>query len=94
MGIFEHYQQRYEKKLDEEYSLQEFLAICKEDRIAYASAAERLLTAIGKPEVIDTSKDPILSRIFSNRLISRYPAFKDFYGMEDSIEQIVAYLKH
>ncbi|CAM3957088.1 MULTISPECIES: PrkA family serine protein kinase [Shewanella] len=94
MGIFEHYQQRYEKKLDEEYSLQEFLAICKEDRIAYASAAERLLTAIGKPEVIDTSKDPVLSRIFSNRLISRYPAFKDFYGMEDAIEQIVAYLKH
>ncbi|MCG9738956.1 PrkA family serine protein kinase [Shewanella insulae] len=94
MGIFEHYQQRYEKKLDEEYSLQEFLTICKEDRIAYASAAERLLAAIGKPEVIDTSKDPVLSRIFSNRLISHYPAFKDFYGMEDSIEQIVAYLKH
>ncbi|MCZ4338018.1 PrkA family serine protein kinase [Shewanella colwelliana] len=94
MGIFEHYQQRYEKKLDEEYSLQDFLAICKEDRIAYASAAERLLIAIGDPEVIDTSKDPILSRIFSNRLISRYPAFKDFYGMEEAIEQIVAYLKH
>ncbi|MCE9678833.1 PrkA family serine protein kinase [Shewanella sp. AS1] len=94
MGIFEHYQQRYEKKLDEEYSLQEFLSICKEDRIAYASAAERLLIAIGKPEVIDTSKDSVLSRIFSNRLISRYPAFKDFYGMEEAIEQIVAYLKH
>ncbi len=94
MGIFEHYQQRYEKKLDEEYSLQEFLDICKKDRSAYVSAAERLLIAIGEPEVIDTSKDPVLSRIFSNRLISRYPAFKDFYGMEDSIEQIVAYLKH
>ena len=94
MGIFEHYQQRYEKKLDEEYSLQEFLTLCKEDRIAYASAAERLLIAIGQPEVIDTSKDSVLSRIFSNRLISRYPAFKDFYGMEEAIEQIVAYLKH
>jgi len=94
MGIFEHYQQRYEKKLDEEYSLEEFLSICKEDRNAYASAAERLLTAIGEPELIDTSKDPILSRLFSNRLVSRYPAFKDFYGMEDAIEQIVAYLKH
>ncbi|QYJ87714.1 PrkA family serine protein kinase [Shewanella mesophila] len=94
MGIFEHYQQRYEKKLDEEYSLQEFLTLCKEDRTAYASAAERLLIAIGQPEVIDTSKDSVLSRIFSNRLISRYPAFKDFYGMEEAIEQIVAYLKH
>ncbi|QYJ99879.1 PrkA family serine protein kinase [Shewanella psychrotolerans] len=94
MGIFEHYQQRYEKKLDEEYSLQEFLALCKDDRSTYASAAERLLIAIGEPEVIDTSKDSVLSRIFSNRLISRYPAFKDFYGMEEAIEQIVAYLKH
>lgn len=94
MGIFEHYQQRYEQKLDEEYSLQEFLEICKKDRSAFASAAERLLIAIGEPEVVDTSKDPILSRIFSNRLISRFPEFKDFYGMEESIEQIVAYLKH
>ena len=94
MGIFEHYQQRYEKKLDEEYSLQEFLEICKDNRNAYVSAAERLLIAIGDPEVVDTSKDPILSRIFSNRLISRFPAFKHFYGMEEAIEQIVAYLKH
>ncbi|MCL1039127.1 PrkA family serine protein kinase [Shewanella corallii] len=94
MSIFEHYQQRYEKKLDEEYTLQEFLDICKQDRSAYVSAAERLLMAIGEPEVIDTSKDPVLSRIFSNRLISRYPAFADFYGMEEAIEQIVSYLKH
>ncbi|KFZ36476.1 serine/threonine protein kinase [Shewanella mangrovi] len=94
MGIFEHYQQRYEKKLEEQYSLQEFLDICKKDRTAYASAAERLLIAIGEPEIIDTSKSPVLSRIFSNRMIARYPAFKDFYGMEEAIEQIVSYLKH
>ena len=94
MGIFEHYQKRYEKKLDEEYSLQEFLDICKADRSAYMSASERLLLAIGAAEVIDTAKNSTLSRIFSNRLISRYPAFKDFFGMEDAIEQIVAYLKH
>lgn len=94
MGIFEHYQQRYEHKLEEEYSLHDFLYLCKEDRTTYASAAERLLLAIGQPEVIDTSKDPILSRIFSNRLISRYSAFDEFYGMEEAIEQIVAYLKH
>ncbi|QIR14468.1 PrkA family serine protein kinase [Shewanella aestuarii] len=94
MGIFEHYQQRYEKKLDEEYTLEQFLDICKQDRSAYVSASERLLMAIGKAEVVDTSKDPVLSRIFSNRLISRYPAFKDFFGMEEAIEQIVSYLKH
>lgn len=94
MGIFEHYQQRYEKAREEEYSIQEFLDMCKQDKSCYASAAERLLTAIGEPEMIDTSTTPRLSRLFSNRVVARYPAFKDFYGMEDAIEQIVSYLKH
>lgn len=94
MSIFDHYQSRYEGAKDEEMSLQDFLALCKDDKSAYANAAERLLMAIGEPEVIDTAQDPRLSRIFSNRVISRYETFKDFYGMEDAIEQIVSYLKH
>ncbi len=94
MSIFDHFQARYEAAKDEELSLQDFLALCKDDKSAYANAAERLLMAIGEPEVIDTAQDPLLSRIFSNRVISRYDTFKDFYGMEDAIEQIVSYLKH
>lgn len=94
MGIFEHFQERYEKVKAEEYSLQDFLELCKSDKSAYASAAERLLMAIGEPEEIDTAKDSHLSRIFSNRIIRRYPAFSEFYGMEEAIEQIVSYLKH
>ncbi|MBA5761708.1 PrkA family serine protein kinase [Vibrio sp. 404] len=94
MSIFDHFQARYEASKDEELSLQDFLALCKDDKSAYANAAERLLMAIGEPEVIDTAQDPHLSRIFSNRVISRYETFKDFYGMEDAIEQIVSYLKH
>ena len=94
MGIFDHYQRRYEAAREEEYSLQQFLELCKEDKTCYASAAERLLLAIGEPEMVDTSQIPRLSRIFSNRVIPRYPAFRDFYGMEEAIEQIVAYLRH
>ncbi|WP_337163006.1 PrkA family serine protein kinase, partial [Vibrio fluvialis] len=94
MSIFDHFQARYEAAKDEELSIQEFLALCKEDKSAYANAAERLLMAIGEPEFVDTSKHPRLSRIFSNRVISRYKTFEDFYGMEDAIEQIVSYLKH
>ncbi|USH01637.1 PrkA family serine protein kinase [Grimontia kaedaensis] len=94
MSIFDHYRQRYEEAKDEELSLQEFLDLCREDRSAYANAAERLLMAIGEPEMIDTALDPRLSRLFSNRVISRYKTFEDFYGMEDAIEQIVSYLKH
>ena len=36
----------------------------------------------------------MLSRLFSNRVVARYPAFQNFYGMEEAIEQIVSYLKH
>ncbi|MFO6425400.1 PrkA family serine protein kinase [Motilimonas sp. KMU-193] len=94
MSIFQHYKSRYEEAREEEFTISEYLELCREDRSVYASAAERLLIAIGDPETIDTAKDPVLSRIFSNRLIHRYPAFKDFFGMEDAIEQIVSYLKH
>ena len=94
MTIFDHYQARYEAAKEEEYTISEFLEICRNDKSAYASASERLLMAIGDPEMVDTSQDPILSRIFSNRVVARYPAFSEFYGMEDAIEQIVSYLKH
>ena len=94
MSIFTHYQQRYESTQQEEMSLQEYLDLCKVDPGAYANAAERMLKAIGEPEVIDTARDPRLSRIFSNKLIKRYPTFQEFYGMEEAIEQIVSYFKH
>ena len=64
MSIFDHFQARYEAAKDEELSIQEFLALCKEDKSAYVNAAERLLIAIGEPELVDTSKHPRLSRIF------------------------------
>ena len=94
MSLFQHYQSRFDKSRPEEYSLEEFLNLCKKDRSAYATAPERLLMAIGEPELIDTSRDARLSRIFSNKIIRRYPAFSEFYGMEDAIEQIVAYFRH
>lgn len=93
MNIFDHYRQRYEAAKDEEFTLQEFLTTCRQDRSAYANAAERLLMAIGEPVMVDTAQNPDFLD-FSNRVIARYPAFEEFYGMEDAIEQIVSYLKH
>lgn len=94
MPIFKHYQSRYEEAQEEEMSLQEYLELCKTDPGAYSTAAERILTAIGEPEFLDTRKDPRLSRLFFNKLIKIYPAFKDFYGMEDTVEQIVSFFRH
>ncbi|MEK7694439.1 MAG: PrkA family serine protein kinase [Pseudomonadota bacterium] len=94
MDIFGHYATRFEARKEEEYSIQEYLEICKKDPTAYATAAERMLSAIGQPELVDTHHDPRLSRLFFNKVIRVYPAFRDFYGMEDTIEQIVSFFKH
>ncbi len=94
MSIFDHVQSRFDAQKEEELSLDEYLSLCKEDPSAYASASERLLMAIGEPEVVDTSKDSRSSRIFSNKVIKRYRTFEHFYGMEEAIERIVAFLTH
>jgi predicted Ser/Thr protein kinase len=50
--------------------------------------------AIGEPELVDTRSDHRLSRIFANKMLRRYPAFRDLYGMEEVIEHIVSYFRH
>ena len=94
MSLFESYRKAYAKGRDEELSLLDYLQLCKNEPLAYATAAERMLAAIGEPEIVDTRTDVRLSRLFSNRVIKRYPAFLEFYGMEEAISQIVAYFKH
>ncbi len=94
MTIFARYQGRYEAAHEEDMSIQEYLDLCRQDPNAYASVAERLLAAIGEPELVDTRLDPRLSRLFANKIIKIYPAFRDFYGMEDAVESIVAYIRH
>ena len=94
MSIFNAYQARFEAAREEEMSIQEYLELCKSDSSAYATAAERMLMAIGEPELVDTRLDPRLSRIFSNKVLKLYPAFRDFYGMEEVIEHIVSYFRH
>ena len=94
MTLIEGYKTRYSAAQDEELSLEQYLELCKSNPETYATAAERMLAAIGEPETVDTRNDPRLSRIFGNRVIKRYPAFEEFYGMEDAIAQIVAFFKH
>jgi serine protein kinase len=77
-----------------EMSLGEYLEACREDPLCYASPAERMLRAIGEPEVVDTSRDPRLGRLFLNRTIRVYPAFAEFHGMEETIERIVGFFRH
>jgi serine protein kinase len=94
MDIFDVFSEVYAREKQEDLSLQEYLLACRDNPIMYASAAERMVAAIGEPELIDTSTDPRLGRIFMNRTLKWYPAFSEFYGMEDTIERIVGYFRY
>ena len=88
------YASDYESRRTVELTIPEFLESCRTDPSCYASAHERLLAAIGEPVLIDTAKDARLGRIFMNRTIRSYPAFAEFYGMEETVERIVAFFRH
>jgi serine protein kinase len=92
--IFSVYARGYDQHREGEMTLPEFLEACHDDPMMYATAGERLLAAIGEPVMVDTSKDARLGRIFMNRTIRMYPAFSEFYGMEETIERIVGFLRH
>ena len=94
MDVISHFAARYERSKVEELTLEEYLDECKRNPLAYATAAERMLKAIGEPQMLDTRNDSRLSRIFQNKVIKIYPAFAEFYGMEDAIEQVVSYFRH
>jgi serine protein kinase len=93
-NIFDLYAQAYESQKQHRLSLREYLEGCRSDPAMYAGTAERMITAIGEPDFVDTAKDPRLSRIFMNRTLKVYPAFKDFYGLEETIERIVGFFRH
>ncbi len=92
--LFTAYARSFEGRRETEMSLSEYLESCRDDPMRYANAAERILAAIGEPQMIDTAKDARLGRIFLNRTMRIYPAFSGFYGMEETIERIVSFFRH
>ncbi|MEQ8750615.1 MAG: PrkA family serine protein kinase, partial [Amphiplicatus sp.] len=94
LDIFDLFSESYTRVKQEAMSLRDYLLAARDNPMLYASPAERMIAAIGEPEMVDTSRDPRLSRIFFNRTIRRYKAFEGFYGMEDTIERIVSYFRH
>ena len=92
--LFASFARSYDARRATEMSLADYLKGCRDDPMMYAGAPERILAAIGEPEMVDTAKDARLGRIFMNRTIRVYPAFSEFYGMEETIERIVSFFRH
>ena len=66
-SLFNAFARSFEARSETDMSMAEYLESCRGDPMRYANAAERLLAAIGEPQMIDTAKDPRLGRIFLNR---------------------------
>src|SRR5579864_192931 len=93
-SLFNAFARSFEARSESDMSMAEYLESCRGDPMRYANAAERLLAAIGEPQMIDTARDPRLGRIFLNRTMRVYPAFAGFHGMEETIERIVGFFRH
>src|ERR1700687_770987 len=93
--LFEDFKTSYDQSVATTFTLTEYLALCRDDPMAYALAAERMVKAIGEPRLVATKSDPRLLRLFGNRTLKYYDAFADFYGMEGGIiEEIVSFYRH
>lgn len=94
MSLLKSIQERHYTTKEEEMSLEDFLTKAKAQPNIVASPAERLLAAIGKPKIVQTSSDRRLLRLFGNTTIRQFAPFKNIYGMERTIEKIVDFLRH
>ena len=92
--IFDRFSEIYDQERREDLTLTDYLMSCRDNPMMFSSAAERMIAAIGEPNIVDTSTDSRLGRIYLNRTIKVYPAFENFYGMEDTIERIVGYFRY
>ncbi len=94
MKLLDQFKKKYNSKKQDLMSFESYLDLLKKDKSACLTASERMLKAIGEPKEVNTSKDSRLSRIFGNRTIQIYDVFKDFYGLEEVVSQIVSFFKH
>src|SRR6201996_493386 len=94
LDVFDIFTRDYARERFETMSLRDWLLAARDEKMLYATPAERMVSAIGEPEIFDTAQDARLARLFSNRTIKRYKAFDGFFGMEDTIERVVSHFKH
>ena len=59
--LFAAYTKGFEANREAEMTLPEYLEACRDNPLMYSTATERLLAAIGEPEMVDTAI--VLSRV-------------------------------
>lgn len=93
-NLLDDFERNFTVHAPQEMTIPEYLEECKTDPGCYAFAAQRMVDAIGTPTIVNTANDQRLARLFGNKEIRTYPVFDDFFGMEETIEQIVDFFLH
>ena len=70
-SLFNAFARSFEARSQSDMSMAEYLESCRGDPMRYANAAERLLAAIGEPQMIDTAKAGVPGRVDHLRLTNR-----------------------
>lgn len=80
---------------EETLSVGDWMELCKTDSNAYASFSDRLLKAIGAPEIVDTTKSDVQTRlIHGGKKIARYAPFSDLYDSENAVGKLVTCIEN
>ncbi len=84
-----------DSRKEEIMSLETWLDLCQNDSTAYQTAADRLLTALDVPEIINTrDEDQQTSIVHGGKKIVRYKPFADLYDAEDTISKVHNFVKN
>lgn len=93
MSVFKKYKDKFKSHKPTKMTMTQYISLLESDESVRRNPFERMLAAIGEPEIMDTSMNVRSSKIFGNRLVKHYKPFANFYGMEEVIERIVSYFK-
>lgn len=78
-----------------EMSFESWMDLCKTEPAAYQNFADRMLSAIGEPEIVDTKLADTQTRlVYGGKKIARYKPFADMYDAEEPVAKLVTYLKN
>lgn len=94
-GLLGKMKARTQELKEETISVGDWMELCKTDSNAYASFSDRLLKAIGAPEIVDTTKADVQTRlIHGGKKIARYAPFADLYDSENAVGKLVTCIEN
>ncbi len=94
-GLLGKMKARADAMKEETLSISEWMELCKTDSNAYASFSDRLLKAIGAPEIVDTKNADQQTRlVYGGNKVARYAPFADLYDSEKAVSKLVTCIEN